>query len=177
MFHPVKLCSATLLSLVIGCSASKTSETAEEGERIRFFRVADGFVECFQTTEAENRLFDTKAEWEDFFSANVTCQTSDGTPSAAPVFDFDRYVLVMTLLGGECDYSGCGSIFPLVDGMVVEEGQLKIFTREPYPEELLTCLACVQPRELVLVERPAIDGLPTEFIHDGRSEGYCEAPP
>jgi len=156
---PLLLAAALLAA---GCDDDAAPLPAE-GDTVRFLRVVDYAVDCFETDAPENRVFRSQAEWNSFFSGHVICYDDIDVVTPPPKFDFDRYALLMVLHEGNCTYSGCAESYPLITGMRIEQLILNVYQRAVTPTELGGCLGCVQPRDLVLVDAAVADAYPIAF--------------
>jgi hypothetical protein len=76
-----------------------------------------------------------------------------------PTVDLSREIVVSYALEGDCAYSGCTEAVPLITAMTKHGCTLVVEVREVAPGELGPCRACVQPRDVVLVDQSDAAGV------------------
>ena len=155
--------------LVIGLACGDSDEPIPplpaDGDEVRFYRVVDDVLHCFHV-EADapfGEVFRDNASWAEFWEANVTCADDEEVPRPPPDFDWENYVVITVVSEGPCVYSGCWELMPMIPAIDVEGETLRVLTRKPTQEEIGTCLACMQPRDVVQIDRYLDDAFPIQF--------------
>jgi len=126
------------------------------------FQRIDGPWVCLSADEPKGLVFSDEESWREYWAGHSTC---DGGPPAVP---FDEAMLIGVFLRGECEYTGCESVVPIVRALRRDGCTLRVMTQPPSLESLGPCRGCVQPREFLRVERVLLEGV-DEVVFEGLS--------
>jgi len=117
------------------------------------FRRSAGPWACLSADGPQGLVFSDEESWREYWVAHTTCDDE------APAMPFDEALLLGIFLEGDCEYSGCESVVPIVRTLVRDGCTLRVMTQPPPTNSLGPCNACVQPREFLGVERLLLEGV------------------
>lgn len=158
---------ALLVQTTIACGGIVVDEqpaperVCPDDASIHFQRL-DGPWACARADGPAGFVFSDETSWREWWSAHTTCEDD------APAMRFEEALLIGVFLQGECEYSGCDDVVPVVRTLHRDGCTLRVRSRPPSAESLGPCRACVQPREFVRIERVLVEGV-DDVVFEGFS--------